>query len=55
MSGTLIKIEPAAPGEHDRHVVITGSQEGCQSACYLINARLQEEVARRAQQPTAAL
>lgn len=53
MTGTYIKIEEAPPGTPERHVVITGSKEGCQSAAYLVQARLQEEMTRRVQQGQA--
>lgn len=56
LSGTQIRVQDNVPNgnPNERHIVITGSAEGCQHASYLISARVQEEMTRRASQQQMA-
>eukprot|EP00123_Amoebidium_parasiticum_P007518 comp18172_c0_seq1/m.18982 comp18172_c0_seq1/g.18982 ORF comp18172_c0_seq1/g.18982 comp18172_c0_seq1/m.18982 type:complete len:366 (-) comp18172_c0_seq1:264-1361(-) len=47
LSNTRIKINEPQPGALERQVILTGTPEACQTACYMLNTRLQQEIARR--------
>eukprot|EP00123_Amoebidium_parasiticum_P005930 comp17000_c1_seq1/m.15671 comp17000_c1_seq1/g.15671 ORF comp17000_c1_seq1/g.15671 comp17000_c1_seq1/m.15671 type:complete len:331 (-) comp17000_c1_seq1:40-1032(-) len=48
--GVRIRIADAEPDTTERKVILTGTAEGCQQACFMLNARLQQEIARASQQ-----